>query len=213
MVSPEHVRQILDPASRPETPEARLVDGIPDADHETLDECLTRDVVVTVGTGGVGKTTLGAALALRAANQGRSVALVTIDPAKRLADALGLDSLDDDLHEVAVMGEGRLRATMLDPGRTFERVVRTHADSPEHADRILGSPLAHQLTSSLSGMTEYMAVERLWELHEDPSVDLVVVDTPRRRMRSPSSTRRRCSLAFSTTGSTDCSCTASAGRS
>lgn len=178
VVTPEHVAQILNEPGTEVKVDPKLVGGVPESDHDTLDACLGRDVVVTVGTGGVGKTTLGAALALRAAEQGRSVALVTIDPAKRLADALGLAALDDDLHDVAVSGSGRLQATMLDPGRTFERVVRRHAESPDHADRILASPLAAQLTDSLSGMTEYMAVERLWELHVDPDIDLVVVDTP-----------------------------------
>lgn len=178
VVTPTHVHELLGDPTDDATTEPRLIDAVPESAHEKLLNCLDRDVVVTVGTGGVGKTTLGAALAYQAACQGRSVALVTIDPAKRLADALGLDRLDDDLHDVHVDGTGRLRATMLDPGRTFERVVRTHADSSEHADRILGSPLAAQLTDSLSGMTEYMAVERLWELHTDTTIDLVVVDTP-----------------------------------
>jgi anion-transporting ArsA/GET3 family ATPase len=151
---------------------------VPDSDTEALNAALEKSIVVTVGTGGVGKTTIGASLAYRAALQGRSVALITIDPARRLADALGLDALDDDLRDVSIKGAGRLQATMLDPGRTFERVIRAEARDAEHADQILGSPLAAQLTASLSGMTEYMAVERLWELHTDPSIDLVVVDTP-----------------------------------
>ena len=120
---------------------------------------------------------MSAALATRAAQMGKSVALVTIDPAKRLVDALGLETLDDDLHPIP-LATGNLAATMLDPGRTFERVVRRHAENDAHAARILQSPLAHQLAESLSGMTEYMAVERLWELHTDPDIDLVVVDTP-----------------------------------
>ena len=178
VVHPEHIEQLLGRSGIAEHSDAAIVPDVPISDHAAVASALERDVVVTVGTGGVGKTTLGAALAYHAAERGRSVALVTIDPAKRLADALGLDSLDDDLHDVTVKGTGRLQATMLDPGRTFERVVRTYADSPEHAARILDSPLAAQLTDSLSGMTEYMAVERLWELHNDPSIDLVVVDTP-----------------------------------
>ncbi len=151
---------------------------IPESDAEALDHALRSKVVVTVGTGGVGKTTVSAALAYREAQNGASVALITIDPAKRLADALGISSLDDTLQEVKVKGSGRLRATMLDPGRTFERVVREEARDEEHAERILASPLAAQLADSLSGMTEYMAVERLWQLHNDPEIDLVVVDTP-----------------------------------
>ena len=126
---------------------------------------------MTVGTGGVGKTTIGAALAVRAAQAGKSVALVTIDPAKRLKDSLGLTELDDELREVPLGGAGRLQATMLDPGSTFERLVRSHAQDETHAQRILGNPLGAQLADSLSGMTEYMAVERLWDclLYTSPS--------------------------------------------
>lgn len=177
IVTADHIAGLLDAKHTPLNPVADDR-SIPESAHTTLLEALDNDVVVTVGTGGVGKTTIGAALALLAAQHGRSVALVTIDPAKRLADALGIDALDDDLHDVPISGEGRLQATMLDSGRTFARVVRTHAESDEHADRVLDSPLAAQLTASLSGMTEYMAVERLFELHEDPTIDLVVVDTP-----------------------------------
>ena len=126
-----------------------------------------------MGTGGVGKTTLGAAIAWREACRGRSVALITIDPAKRLKDALGLEELDDVLRQVDVDGDGQLQATMLDPGKTFERVVRSEASDDSHAERILSSPMAQQLTGSLSGMTEYMAVERLWQLHTDPDLSLI----------------------------------------
>lgn len=158
------------------------VEPVPDVDRpatdaDAIDELLSRPIVITVGTGGVGKTTLGAALATRASQQGRSVALITIDPAKRLVDALGLESLDDELRPVPLVGAS-LQATMLDPGATFARAVHRYARDSDHAKRILSSPLAEQLADSLSGMTEYMAVERLWELHNDPSIDLVVVDTP-----------------------------------
>lgn len=153
-------------------------ENLPDSDLSHLDNALKAPIVVTVGTGGVGKTTLSATLAWSEASKGRSVALITIDPAKRLADALGIDSLDDELTDVAVTGAGRLQVTMLDPGKTFERVVRAEADDEAHAERVLASPLAAQLTDSLSGMTEYMAVERLWQLHNDPDIDLVIVDTP-----------------------------------
>ena len=88
------------------------------------------------------------------------------------------EELDDVLRQVDVDGDGQLQATMLDPGKTFERVVRSEASDDSHAERILSSPMAQQLTGSLSGMTEYMAVERLWQLHTDPDIDLVVVDTP-----------------------------------
>ena len=173
--TPADIEVLLDPPV--DTSPPRTVKGI-ERDGEQIDALLERPVVVTVGTGGVGKTTISAALATRAALLGKSVALITIDPAKRLVDALGLETLDDDLTPVPLKGGATLAATMLDPGRTFERVVRRHASDDAHAERILQSPLASQLAESLSGMTEYMAVERLWELHTDPSIDLVVVDTP-----------------------------------
>ena len=177
VVSPSNIDELLSGQLEPSKDDGSSV-AIPESDVNAFDEAVSKDIVVTVGTGGVGKTTLSATIAYRAAQAGRSVALITIDPAKRLADALGLDALDDELRDVDVAGGGRLQATMLDPGTTFERVVRDEAASTEHAERILGSPLAGQLTESLSGMTEYMAVERLWQLHNDPDIDLVVVDTP-----------------------------------
>ena len=148
------------------------------ATPEALHSLLERQVVVTVGTGGVGKTSVGAALALRASHLGHRVALVTIDPARRLADALGLDDLDDDLRPIDTRGGTQTWATMLDSRRTFDRVIRANAHSDEQAEAILASPLSNQLADSLAGMTEYMAVERVWELVNDPEVDLVIVDTP-----------------------------------
>ena len=179
IVTPSHIDELLTGALEPALSDGSEVE-VPESDSAALEAALSKSIVVTVGTGGVGKTTLGAAIAYRAATMGRSVALITIDPAKRLADALGLETLDDQLREVSVAGKnsGRLQATMLDPGATFERVVRAEASNTEHAEHILASPLAAQLTDSLSGMTEYMAVERLWQLHDDPTIDLVVVDTP-----------------------------------
>lgn len=172
--SPADIAGMLNPSQEPAIATDR---PRPPSDSGAIDALLQRPVVITVGTGGVGKTTMSAALATRATQLGKSVALITIDPAKRLVDALGLETLDDELRPVSVK-TGSLKATMLDPGRTFERVVRQHASNDAHAQRILESPLAHQLADSLSGMTEYMAVERLWELHADPTIDLVVVDTP-----------------------------------
>ena len=179
VVTPAHILELLDNTLEPATDDGSSVE-VPRSDSEALDAALASDIVVTVGTGGVGKTTLSATIAYRAALAGRSVALITIDPAKRLADALGLDALDDELRPVKLpkAKNGKLVATMLDPGKTFERVVREESTDDEHAERILASPLAIQLTDSLSGMTEYMAVERLWQLHNDPDIDLVVVDTP-----------------------------------
>ena len=178
--SPADLDELIDPAvAQPLDPDSGgAQQATPEGDPEALNAALQAQIVVTVGTGGVGKTTIGAALAVRAAQAGKSVALVTIDPAKRLKDSLGLTELDDELREVPLGGAGRLQATMLDPGSTFERLVRSHAQDETHAQRILGNPLGAQLADSLSGMTEYMAVERLWELHTDPEIDLVVLDTP-----------------------------------
>ena len=176
--NPDHVDELIKGEFEVEERDDSAIGELAASDLDYLQTALDVPIVVTVGTGGVGKTTLGATLAWREASRGRSVALITIDPAKRLADALGLETLDDELRPVAVTGGGRLQATMLDPGRTFERVVRAEAADAAHAERILSSPLAGQLTDSLSGMTEYMAVERLWQLHNDPEIDLVVVDTP-----------------------------------
>ena len=175
--SPQHISELIEGEFQVTENDADDIE-LAGSDFADLHAALDVPIVVTVGTGGVGKTTLGATLAWREACRGRSVALITIDPAKRLADALGLERLDDDLRDVSIAGTGRLQATMLDPGRTFERVVRAEATNEAHAERILASPLSAQLTDSLSGMTEYMAVERLWQLHTDPEIDLVVVDTP-----------------------------------
>ena len=146
-----------------------------------LDELLNNDVIVTVGTGGVGQTSLGAAITVYAAMRGRHVALITIDPARRLADALGLDELNDELRPIPLSNmpeDGSMAACMLDPHETFARVVRANAPTPEQAEQVLQSPLSSQLAESLSGITEYMAVERLWELNQSEDIDLLVVDTP-----------------------------------
>ena len=176
---PRHITELIEGHSQLSDEEGQTDSPeVGESDIAALNDALGAPIVVTVGTGGVGKTTLGAAIAWREACRGRSVALITIDPAKRLKDALGLEELDDVLRQVDVDGDGQLQATMLDPGKTFERVVRSEASDDSHAERILSSPMAQQLTGSLSGMTEYMAVERLWQLHTDPDIDLVVVDTP-----------------------------------
>jgi anion-transporting ArsA/GET3 family ATPase len=136
------------------------------------------DVVVCCGSGGVGKTSCAAALAIAAAEAGRRVAVVTIDPARRLADALGLAALGNDPHEVAGDWPGALWALMLDTKATFDDVVRTHAPSPEQAERILTNRFYRNISGALSGTQEYMAAEKLAALSADPRFDLVVVDTP-----------------------------------
>ena len=143
-------------------------------------------VVVCCGSGGVGKTTVAASLALRAAEQGRHAVVLTIDPARRLAQSLGLDELDNVPRAVEGVGTaagGSLDAMMLDMKRTFDDVVDTHA-TPEKAEQILANPFYQALSSSFSGTQEYMAMEKLGQLRAEvdgsggPRWDLIVVDTP-----------------------------------
>jgi anion-transporting ArsA/GET3 family ATPase len=140
------------------------------------------DIIVCCGAGGVGKTTTAAALALRAAEQGRKVCVLTIDPARRLAQSMGLTELDNTprpVKGVDVTGGGSLDAMMLDMKRTFDEVVETAA-SPEKAKQILENPFYVALSSSFAGTQEYMAMEKLGQLHADPKSrwDLIIVDTP-----------------------------------
>jgi anion-transporting ArsA/GET3 family ATPase len=141
-------------------------------------------IIVTCGAGGVGKTTTAASIGLRAAEQGRQVVVLTIDPARRLAQSLGLTELDNTPREVADVepsNGGRLDAMMLDMKRTFDDVVLSQA-SPERAKQILENPFYIALSSSFAGTQEYMAMEKLGQLHQqalrDGRWDLIVVDTP-----------------------------------
>lgn len=137
-----------------------------------------RRVLVTCGAGGVGKTTVAAALGIAAAERGKRCAVITIDPAKRLADALGLAELTNDPKRVDVPGRGELYACMLDTKATFDAVVRREARDEKQADDILGNTFYQNISSSLSGTQEYMAMEKVHELVTSGQFDLVVVDTP-----------------------------------
>ncbi|HVE62903.1 MAG TPA: ArsA-related P-loop ATPase [Mycobacteriales bacterium] len=139
----------------------------------------TRRIVVCCGSGGVGKTTTAAALALRAAERGRRVVVVTIDPARRLAQSMGLTELDNTPRRVGEAGAegGELHAMMLDMKRTFDEIVVAHAD-PARAEQILTNEFYVSLSSSLAGTQEYMAMEKLGQLHASGDWDLIVVDTP-----------------------------------
>lgn len=138
-----------------------------------------RRILVLTGTGGVGKTTVAAVLALEAAQQGRRVALVTIDPAKRLADALGIENLGNQPSEISFgEGDGSLVAMMLDTKSTFDELVTRYAQTPEQAQRILANNFYTNISNALSGTQEYMAMEKLYELTMSGNYDLVVVDTP-----------------------------------
>ena len=147
-----------------------------------IDELLAdrnTEIIVCCGSGGVGKTTMSAALALRAAEQGRRVCVLTIDPARRMAQSLGLTALDNTPRKVPGVIGGELDAMMLDMKRTFDEVVLAHA-SPEKAQQILNNPFYVALSSSFAGTQEYMAMEKLSQLHSAPDKpwDLIVVDTP-----------------------------------
>ncbi len=154
----------------------------------TIDDVLMdHHVVVCCGTGGVGKTTTAAVLALTAARRGRDAIVVTIDPAKRLADTLGLEALGDTAHEIdrarwdphgAAPASGRLSALMLDTRSTFDALVRKHAADADQTERILDNRFYRNIAGALSGTQEYMAMEKLYELHEEGGYDLIVIDTP-----------------------------------
>ncbi len=137
-----------------------------------------RSVIICAGPGGVGKTTVSAAFALAAAWLGKRACVVTIDPAKRLANSLGLSELDNTPHQVSGPWPGELWAMMLDTKRTFDELVVRYAPSPEQAESILSNRVYKNLTDALSGTQEYMAAEKLYELHNDDRFDLLVVDTP-----------------------------------
>jgi anion-transporting ArsA/GET3 family ATPase len=155
-----------------------------------LDDQRTR-IIVCCGSGGVGKTTTAAALGLRAAERGRHVVVLTVDPARRLAQSMGLSSLDNTPRPVPLAGEGRsrrgraaggaaggsLHAMMLDMKRTFDEIVEAHSD-PDRAAQILANPFYQSLSSSFAGTQEYMAMEKLGQLRRTDQWDLIVVDTP-----------------------------------
>jgi anion-transporting ArsA/GET3 family ATPase len=137
-----------------------------------------RGVVVCCGSGGVGKTTVSATLALAAARAGRRACVVTVDPARRLADALGVQSLPNTPTEVAGPWPGHLHALMLDSKGTFDDLVQRYARTPDQAESILSNRLYQNLAGALSGTQEYMAMEKLYELVNSDEFDIVVVDTP-----------------------------------
>ncbi|QGG96552.1 ArsA family ATPase [Actinomarinicola tropica] len=136
-------------------------------------------VLISAGSGGVGKTTTSAAIGVAAAREGRRVVVVTIDPARRLADALGIggDGLGNEPQRIDGPWSGELWAAMLDTRATFDDLVARHAD-PDQAEEILANRFYRNIADSLSGTQEYMAAEKLHALHVDPRFDLVVVDTP-----------------------------------
>jgi anion-transporting ArsA/GET3 family ATPase len=148
-----------------------------------IDDRRTR-IIVCCGSGGVGKTTTAAALGLRAAERGRHVVVLTVDPARRLAQSMGLSALDNIPRPVPLGAPGHnatpggtLHAMMLDMKRTFDEIVEAHAD-PDRAAQILANPFYQSLSSSFAGTQEYMAMEKLGQLRRADEWDLIVVDTP-----------------------------------
>lgn len=142
-----------------------------------IDDPATR-IIVCCGAGGVGKTTTAAALGVRAAERGRKVVVLTIDPARRLAQSMGIDSLDNTPRRVkGIEGEGELHAMMLDMKRTFDEIVEAHADA-DRARAILENPFYQSLSAGFAGTQEYMAMEKLGQLRARDEWDLIVVDTP-----------------------------------
>jgi anion-transporting ArsA/GET3 family ATPase len=137
-----------------------------------------RTVIVCCGSGGVGKTTVSATFALAAARAGRRACVVTVDPARRLADSLGVQSLANTPTEVEGDWPGHLFALMLDTKGTFDDLVQRYARTPEQAESIRVNRLYQNLAGALSGTQEYMAMEKLYELVDSKAFDVVVVDTP-----------------------------------
>jgi anion-transporting ArsA/GET3 family ATPase len=153
-------------------------------DVDALLDDRNRNIIVCCGSGGVGKTTTSASLALRAAERGRKVVVLTIDPARRLAQSMGIEALDNTPRPVPGIDPaagGSLDAMMLDMKRTFDEVVESQA-TPEKAQQILNNPFYVAVSSSFAGTQEYMAMEKLGQLDKDARKsgrwDLIVVDTP-----------------------------------
>ncbi|MCW2787024.1 MAG: ATPase [Marmoricola sp.] len=159
---------------------------VPELDIDAMLDDPKQRIIVCCGSGGVGKTTTSAAIALRAAERGRKVVVLTIDPARRLAQSMGIEALDNvprpvpDVRGTETSG-GSLDAMMLDMKRTFDEVVESQA-SPEKAQQILNNPFYIAVSSSFAGTQEYMAMEKLGQLDKDARAsgrwDLIVVDTP-----------------------------------
>jgi anion-transporting ArsA/GET3 family ATPase len=135
-------------------------------------------VVVCAGSGGVGKTTTAAAIGLGMAERGLRVAVVTIDPAQRLADALGLEELGDEPHPVALELDGELWAMTLDPKRTFDALIDQLAPDARTRDEVLANRIYQQLSTAVAGSQEFTAIAKLYELHEEGGFDLLILDTP-----------------------------------
>jgi anion-transporting ArsA/GET3 family ATPase len=145
-----------------------------------------KEICICAGSGGVGKTTTSAAVAMAMASRGKKVAVLTIDPAKRLANSLGLPELGNEetlvdpqrFAEAGVEMRGELWAMMLDAKRTFDELVERHAPDEQTRDRILQNRIYQEISNAMAGSQEYMAMEKVYELHQEARYDLLVLDTP-----------------------------------
>lgn len=139
-------------------------------------------IYLACGSGGVGKTTMSAAMGLRFASAGAKVIVLTIDPARRLATSLGLKELNDTPKKITlaphVKATGEMWAMMLDTKRTFDRIVEKYAPNPQTIERIFNNKIYMHLSQMLAGSQEYMAMERLYEIWQEGIYDVIVVDTP-----------------------------------
>jgi anion-transporting ArsA/GET3 family ATPase len=147
----------------------------------------TKEIVIACGPGGVGKTTTAAAAAVMAAiRHGSKVLVLTVDPAKRLADALGLDGIGNNEHRVpdeafraaGIKPRGQLWAAMLDTKESWDALIRRHAPDKQTRDEILANPLYQNISARFIQSHDYIAMERLYEIHSESDYDLIVVDTP-----------------------------------
>jgi anion-transporting ArsA/GET3 family ATPase len=143
-----------------------------------LDVLEGRRIVVCAGAGGVGKTTTAAAIAMGMAERGLKVAVVTIDPARRLADSLGLEELGNEPRRVEGPFEGELWALMLDAKRTFDTLIERLAPDEATRDEVLSNRIYQQLSSAVAGSQEFTAIAKLYELDQEGDFDLLVLDTP-----------------------------------
>ncbi len=160
--------------------------GLTDPQSVLRDVVRNRGLLIAVGSGGVGKTTTAAAIGIQAAIEGRRVCVVTIDPARRLANSLGLEALGNDERQIPVEKfaeygiepKGTLHAMMLDTRTTFDELIRDVSPDEETRDRILDNRVYMHLSDTLSASHDYMASEKLYDLHHSGRYDLVVLDTP-----------------------------------
>src|SRR3954452_10341515 len=135
-------------------------------------------MVICAGSGGVGKTTTAAAVALGLASRGLKVAVVTIDPARRLANALGLSELSNEPNRVRAAVDGELWGMMLGPKRTFDQLIEHLAPDARTRDEVFANRIYQQLSSAVAGSQEFTAIAKLYELDRDGGYDVLVLDTP-----------------------------------